>query len=61
MESSAVAAKDKRVLRVGHRLQYRPAFLKPTTLRRESQLGWIKNAASSRLNLEIIRTNGNAL
>ena len=56
-----LAATQKRILMVGHLLQYHPAFLKLMGMCRDGALGRINYVASNRLNLGKIRTNENAL
>lgn len=55
----AVAAKQDRVLMVGHLLQYHPAFLKLQELVVEGRLGRIQYIYSHRLNLGKIRREEN--
>ena len=55
----AVAAKQDRVLMVGHLLQYHPAFLKLQELVVEGRLGRIQYISSHRLNLGKIRREEN--
>ena len=58
-ELIAVAAKQGRVLMVGHLLQYHPAFLKLRELIAEGHLGRIQYVYSHRLNLGKIRREEN--
>jgi UDP-2-acetamido-3-amino-2,3-dideoxy-glucuronate N-acetyltransferase len=57
----ALAAEQKRILMVGHILQYHPAILELKRLVREGELGQIQYIYSSRLNLGKLRTEENIL
>lgn len=57
----AQAHRDKRILMVGHILQYHPAILKLKDLIDAGELGKIKYIYSSRLNLGKLRTEENIL
>jgi UDP-2-acetamido-3-amino-2,3-dideoxy-glucuronate N-acetyltransferase len=57
----AAANSGKRILMVGHILQYHPAILKLKELIRAGELGKIKYIYSSRLNLGKLRTEENIL
>jgi UDP-2-acetamido-3-amino-2,3-dideoxy-glucuronate N-acetyltransferase len=60
-ELNSLARKKKRVLMVGHLLQYHPAFLKLRELVKNAELGKIQYIYSNRLNLGKIRTEENIL
>ncbi len=57
----AAARERKRILMVGHILQYHPAILRLRQLIRDGELGRIKYIYSSRLNLGKLRTEENIL
>ena len=57
----ALAAEKKRILLVGHVLEYHPAILKLRSLIDEGQLGKIQYVYSNRLNLGKIRREENIL
>lgn len=61
VELNSLAEKKKRILMVGHLLQYHPAFLKLHELVKNGELGKIQYIYSSRLNLGKIRTEENIL
>ncbi len=61
LELNSLAKKKKRVLMVGHLLQYHPAFLKLKELVGNGDLGKIQYIYSNRLNLGKIRTEENIL
>jgi UDP-2-acetamido-3-amino-2,3-dideoxy-glucuronate N-acetyltransferase len=61
VELNSLAKSKKRVLMVGHLLQYHPAFLKLKELVRNGNLGKIQYIYSNRLNLGKIRTEENIL
>lgn len=61
VELNNLAKKNKRVLMVGHLLQYHPAFFKLQELVRKGELGKIQYIYSNRLNLGKIRTEENIL
>jgi UDP-2-acetamido-3-amino-2,3-dideoxy-glucuronate N-acetyltransferase len=61
IELNGLAEKKKRVLMVGHLLQYHPAFLKLQDLVKNAELGKIQYIYSNRLNLGKIRTEENIL
>ena len=61
MELNGLAKKNKRVLMVGHLLQYHPAFLKLKELVDSGELGKIQYLYSNRLNLGKIRREENIL
>ncbi len=56
-----IAAEAKRILMVGHILEYHPAILMLKKLIREGELGCIRYIYSSRLNLGKLRTEENIL
>jgi UDP-2-acetamido-3-amino-2,3-dideoxy-glucuronate N-acetyltransferase len=58
---AAFAAEQRKVLMVGHILQYHPAILELKKLIREGQLGQIQYIYSSRLNLGKLRTEEDIL
>jgi len=60
-ELNTLAKQKKRVLMVGHLLQYHPAFLKLQELVKNAELGKIQYIYSNRLNLGKIRTEENIL
>lgn len=61
VELNNLAGGKKRVLMVGHLLQYHPAFLKLQELVKNAELGKIQYIYSNRLNLGKIRTEENIL
>ncbi len=61
VELNALAKGKKRVLMVGHLLQYHPAFLKLKEIIKNGDLGKIQYIYSNRLNLGKIRTEENIL
>lgn len=61
VELNSLAKNKKRVLMVGHLLQYHPAFLKLKELVSNGDLGKIQYIYSNRLNLGKIRTEENIL
>lgn len=58
---SNIARDQKRILMVGHLLQYHPAILELKRLIREGELGQVQYISSSRLNLGKLRTEENIL
>jgi predicted dehydrogenase len=60
-ELVALAEKHKRILMVGHILEYHPAFVKVKEYVKNGELGDIHYIYTSRVNLGIIRQNENAL
>jgi len=58
---AAFAAEQRRILMVGHILQYHPAVLELKNLIREGELGQIQYIHSSRLNLGKLRTEEDIL
>src|SRR5262249_11339367 len=58
---ASLAAEQKKILMVGHILQYHPAILELKKLIREGELGQIQYIYSSRLNLGKLRTEENIL
>jgi UDP-2-acetamido-3-amino-2,3-dideoxy-glucuronate N-acetyltransferase len=56
-----LAAAQKKILMVGHILQYHPAVLELKNLIRDGELGQIQYISSSRLNLGKLRTEENIL
>ncbi len=60
-ELNGLARKRKKVLMVGHLLQYHPAFLKLKDIVKNAELGKIQYIYSNRLNLGRIRTEENIL
>lgn len=58
---AALAAEQKKVLMVGHILQYHPAILQLKRMIRDGELGQIQYIYSSRLNLGKLRTEENIL
>ncbi len=61
VELIAVAKKEKRILMVGHLLQYHPVFVKLKGLEKKGELGRINYIYSHRLNLGKIRREENIL
>lgn len=61
VELNSLAKEKKRILMVGHLLQYHPAFLKLRELVKSGDLGKIQYIYSNRLNLGKIRTEENIL
>jgi UDP-2-acetamido-3-amino-2,3-dideoxy-glucuronate N-acetyltransferase len=60
-ELNDLAAKNERILMVGHILEYHPAILELNRLVRSGELGRIRYIYSSRLNLGKLRTEENIL
>lgn len=60
-ELSDIAEKEKRVLMVGHILQYHPAVMKLKELISDGELGKIQYIYSNRLNIGKLRTEENIL
>jgi UDP-2-acetamido-3-amino-2,3-dideoxy-glucuronate N-acetyltransferase len=60
-ELVALAAREKRILMVGHILEYHPAIIELTRLVKSGELGRIQYIYSSRLNLGKVRTEENIL
>lgn len=60
-ELNELAAKNERILMVGHILEYHPAILELKRLIRSGELGRIRYIYSSRLNLGKLRTEENIL